>query len=185
MNLKSLSKALLVAALLAGGNPLRAASLEAPVQKKVDELLVVIKQWAADPAIVNGVKQQNTQPSADVTGMTQDKWKAATVLDPFVRELTKNATGAFLKTKKSAVVTEAFVSDAKGLKVGFIAKTSGWSHQGKAKHDQPMTGAVWQGEIEVDDSTGLQQLQVAVPVLDGGKPIGSLVVGLAVAKLTE
>ena len=40
-----------------------------------------------------------------------------------------------------------------------------------------------QGEVEVDESTGLQQVQIAVPVLDGGKPIGSLVVGLSLTKM--
>jgi sensor histidine kinase regulating citrate/malate metabolism len=37
--------------------------------------------------------------------------------------------------------------------------------------------------VEVDESTGVESLQVAFPVLDGGKAIGSVVVGLAVAKL--
>ena len=37
--------------------------------------------------------------------------------------------------------------------------------------------------VEIDASTGLQQVQVAVPVMDGGKPIGSVVVGLQVARL--
>ena len=49
----------------------------------------------------------------------------------------------------------------------------------------PMSGKTWQGEVEVDESSGLQQLQVAVPVLDSGKPIGSLVVGLSIGKLAK
>jgi hypothetical protein len=31
----------------------------------------------------------------------------------------------------------------------------------------------------------LQQVQVAVPVVDGGKPVGSLVVGLSLTKLSK
>ena len=46
-----------------------------------------------------------------------------------------------------------------------------------------MAGKTWQGAVEVDESTGTQQIQVAVPVMDGGKAIGSLVVGFAVSKL--
>jgi hypothetical protein len=46
-----------------------------------------------------------------------------------------------------------------------------------------MAGKTWIGPVEVDESTGLQQVQVALPVLDGGKPIGSIVLGLSVAKL--
>jgi hypothetical protein len=46
-----------------------------------------------------------------------------------------------------------------------------------------MKGETWYGEVEVDESTGVQQVQISVPVLDGDKAIGSLVVGLNVSKL--
>jgi hypothetical protein len=97
--------------------------------------------------------------------------------------LTKTDAAEFLKSKKTEAISEAFVSDAQGNKVGFLAKTSNWNHKGKPKHDVPMTGKTWQGPVELDESTGLQQVQVAVPVLEGDKPVGSLVVGLAVSKL--
>ncbi len=48
-----------------------------------------------------------------------------------------------------------------------------------------MTGKMWQGPIELDESSGLKQLQIAVPVVDGGKPIGSPVVGLSISKLGQ
>lgn len=158
-------------------------ALAPEVQAKVDARIKAIQTWAADPAVVAAVKAQNASLPADHAAMTQDKWKTAPVLDPLVRSFTKNPVAEVLKKNKDEAVSEAFVSDANGLKVGFLNKTSSWSHQGKPKHDVPMTGKTWQGEIEVDESTGLQQVQVAVPVLDGGKPIGSLVVGLALSKL--
>jgi hypothetical protein len=83
------------------------------------------------------------------------------------------------------VVSEAFLSGADGFKVAFLSKPTNWSHKGKPKHDVPMTGKTWQGPVEVDESTGTQQVQVAVPVKDGGKVIGSLVVGLSVDKLSR
>jgi hypothetical protein len=46
-----------------------------------------------------------------------------------------------------------------------------------------MTGGTWIGSVKVDDSTGQQLIQVGLPVLDGGKPIGSIVFGLRVDKL--
>lgn len=159
------------------------AALDPDVQAKVDARLKDVQAWAADPTLVSAVKAQNASLPAELNGMTQDKWKAATVLDPVVRGLTKNTVGQFLKSKKDDAVSEAFVSDANGCKVGFLAKTSGWCHKGKPKHDDPMAGKTWQGDAEVDESTGLQQVQVAVPVLDGGKPVGSLVVGLSLSKL--
>ncbi len=144
-----------------------------------------VQAWASDPVLVAAVKEQNANPPAEYAAMTQDKWKSLTVMDPFVRSFSKNAAGTFLKSKKDDFIAEAFVSAADGKKVAFLAKTSGWSHLGKAKHDDPMKGKIWQGEVEVDESTGVQQVQVGLPILDGDKPIGSLVVGFNVSKMKE
>lgn len=176
---------LVLGALLLTRGAAFAQAITPAVQAKIDAQIKVIATWAADAAVVDGVKAHNASVPADQAALNQDKWKALTVLDPLVRGFTKTAAGQFLKSKKDDLITEAFVSDAAGLKVGFIAKTSNWSHKGKDKHDVPMTGKSWQGPVEVDESSGQQQLQVAVPVLDGGKPIGSLVVGLSITKLAQ
>jgi hypothetical protein len=117
--------------------------------------------------------------------MTQDKWKGLSVLDPLVRGFAKNDAAVLLKSKQGSVVTESFLSGSDGTKVAFLSKPTNWSHKGKDKHESPMSGKTWQGPVETDESTGQRQLQVAVPVLDGGKPIGSLVVGLGVSKLEK
>ena len=167
-----------------GATGFAAEALDAPVQAKVDAKLKVIQGWAANSVVVDAVKAQNATPPADVASMTQDKWKALTVLDPVVRGFAKNPTAEYIKSVKDDTVSEAFVSSADGTKVAFLSKPSNWSHKGKAKHDDPMAGKTWQGTPEVDESTGAKQVQVAVPVLDGDKPIGSLVVGLNLTKLT-
>jgi len=177
---------LLIASILLGLRTLASAQgLDAATQSKIDEQIKSITAWASDPVLVDAVKAHNESVPAEQAALNQEKWRALTVLDPLVRGFTKNAAGQFLKGKRSDLITEAFVSDAAGLKVAFIAKTTNWSHKGKPKHDVPMTGKSWQGSVEVDESSGQQQLQVSVPVLDGGKPIGSLVVGLSVTKLTQ
>ncbi len=153
------------------------------LQAKLDAQLKLVQEWAKDPVIVKATKEHNANLPADQAAMTQEKWKTLSVLDPFIRALTKNEAALFLKSKKTEAIGEAFLSGADGLKVCFLSKTTNWSHKGKPKHDVPMTGKTWQGPIEVDESTGLQQVQVSAPVLDGDKPIGSLVVGLVVSKL--
>jgi hypothetical protein len=162
---------------------LSASTLEPAFQAKVDARIKTIQAWGSDPILVSAVKAQNASLPGDLASMTQDKWKAASVLDPVVRALTKNPVAEFLKKQKDEGVAEAFVSDANGCKVGFLGKPTSWSHKGKAKHDDPMANKTWQGDVELDESTGLQQVQIAVPILDGTKPIGSLVVGLAISKL--
>ena len=173
----------LVALVALTSQPVRAQELDADTQAKVTAKIETLKTWAADAAVVKAVKAHNEALPADLAGMTQDKWKAAGILDPVVRSLTKNDAATVLKTKKTDSVSEAFLSAADGTKVAFLTKPSNWSHKGKAKHDVPMTGKTWQGAVEVDDSTGIRQVQVGVPVLDGDKIIGSLVVGLDLGKL--
>jgi hypothetical protein len=160
-----------------------AAGLDAAQQSKVDAKVKEIQSWAAMPVIVDAVKSYNAAKSPEAAAMDQGRWAGLSVIDPLVRSLTKNAAAEALKAKKGDVVSEAFVSGADGGKVAFLGKPTNWSHKGKPKHDQPMSGKMWQGAVEVDDSSGLQQVQVAVPVVDGGKPIGSLVVGLSIGKL--
>jgi hypothetical protein len=46
-----------------------------------------------------------------------------------------------------------------------------------------MLGKVWIGEVEVDASSGAEQIQIGLPVLDGDQPIGSIVIGFSVARL--
>lgn len=175
--------ALLSLSLVAALPMVSRAALEEGLQKKVDAEVAAIRAWASDPALVDAVKAQNAAIAAEYKDMTNDKWKALTKVDPLVRALSGNAAGKFLRTKKSDVLSEAFLNSADGNKVALLAKTSKWNHKGQAKHDLPLAGKVWQGEPEVDESTGVKQLQVAVPVLDGDKPIGSLVIGLSLTKL--
>jgi hypothetical protein len=168
---------------LLSGQPSLAAGLDAALQAKVDAKAATIKSWASDPTVVAATRAHNASEPADHAAMSQARWARLSVLDPFVRSFAKNEAGTFLKSKKTVEVTEAFISDAKGDKVAFVSKTSRWSHKGKPKHEVPMSGQSWRGALEVDESTGAQQIQVSVPVMDGGKAIGSLVVGFSVSKL--
>jgi len=164
------------------------SSAQAPPEIKAN-LAVKIKQLASfstDPEVVNAVKAHNAaSPSPDALAMTNDKWHSLSVLDPFVRATAKTPLSEYLKTKKNAdeTIAKVFVSGADGCKVGFDAKTEHWTHKGMPKHEVPMSGQTWIGAVKVDDSTGQQLIQVGLPVLDGAKPIGSIVFGLRVDKL--
>lgn len=159
------------------------ADLTADQKKALDKQIEVAKTWAGDAVVVSAVKAHNTTAPEAYKTMNQETWKALGVLDPKVRDLSKNAVAEFVKSKKSDVVSEVFVNAADGTKVALLSKTTSWSHATSGKHKDPMAGKTWIGEVELDESTGSQQIQIAVPVLDGGKAIGSMVVGFSVAKL--
>ncbi len=155
-------------------------ALSAAIAAKV----TLIREWGRAPAIVAAVKAHNAHPSEAAAGMTQERWKTLSILDPIVRAFTRNEAAEFLRAKRTEVISEAFLSGADGAKVAFLTKPSNWRHRRRPKHEVPMSGQVWQGPVETDESTGLRQVQVSVPVMEGEHPIGSLVVGLSVTRLT-
>lgn len=163
--------------------PLAAEPADAALQAKLDAKIAEVKTWATDPVIISAVVAQNTELPATHAAITQEKWKSFTVLDPFVRSFSRNPAGVALKARKADWVAEAFLNDSEGRKVAFLNKTTSWSHGSSAKHSDPLAGKSWQGNVEIDESSGLQQIQIAVPVLSGGTPVGSLIVGVALSKL--
>jgi hypothetical protein len=154
------------------------------LQAKLSTEIKALETLSKDPQVVGAVKAYNSTPAtAEEKGMTNDKWHSLTLFDPFVRAIGKDSLSEYLKTKRDDVIAKIFVSGADGGKVGFDAKTEHWTHKGMPKHDVPMSGKTWIGSVKLDDSTGLQLIQVALPVLEGGKPIGSIVFGLRADKL--
>jgi hypothetical protein len=142
-------------------------------------------KFAANEIVVSEVKKANTSQPAELSSMTNDKWKNLSILSPEVKLITKGELSQYLVKNKPAFVSEVFVSAKNGTKVGFITKPTSWSHLGKPKHDLPMQGKNWTGEIELDESTGIKQIQVSFPILDEvKKPIGSIVFGLDVTKIS-
>ena len=161
-----------------------AAQAITPQQKTaIDAKIKVLAHWSTHPDLVAAVKEQNKNPRADAKSMTNDIWKTLTVLDPFVRSFSKSPAAHVIKAKKEDFVTECFLSAADGTKVAFLAKTTSYTHAGKDKHKIPMTGKIWTGPLEIDESTGLRQVQVGLPMLDGVTTIGSIVFGLDITKL--
>jgi hypothetical protein len=158
-----------------------AEPLTSEQKEKVTAKLEQLKLLGTDATVIAEVKTLTANPP--LPGMTNEKWKTVTVIGPEVKTLSKNTLATYLKTKKDDAISEMFVSDSAGNKIAFFSKTTSFCHKGKPKHDVPMTGKTWIGEVEVDESTGVQQVQVSFPVLDGKKPIGSIVAGISIAKL--
>jgi len=154
------------------------------LQVKLSAKIKQLEVFSADSQVVSAVKTYNsTTPSSEAKSMTNDTWHSLTLFDPFVRAIGKNALSEYLKTKRDDEIAKIFVSGADGGKVGFDAKTEHWTHKGMPKHEVPMSGKMWIGTVKLDDSTGLQMIQVGLPVLADGKPIGSIVFGLRADKL--
>ena len=158
-------------------------SLPPQIKANLDKKVKQLQAWSVDPAIVAAVKSHNSNMPAEDKAMTNEKWSKLTVLDPYVRSFTQNPLGTYLKSKKDDQISECFVSGADGSKAAFLSKPTYWTHVDKDKHKVPMSGKTYIGPVALDESSGMQEIQVGLPVLDNGKPIGSVVVGINISKL--
>jgi hypothetical protein len=157
------------------------------IQAELDRQKRIVAGWAADPVIVKAVVEQNAR--GPLPGMDNAKWKVLRRSDPIVRAFQSNAAGQFLRAKMEAsrgMITEAFLSAAQGEKVAFAEKTTSYIHKGVAKFDVPFTTrGAWQGRPEFDESAQTYQIQISVPVLADGAPVGALVVGVSLSQLEK
>lgn len=160
--------------------------MTAAIQQELDRQKQIVAGWAADPTIVNAVKEQNSR--GPIAGMDNAKWKTTRRTDPAVKAYQTNPAGQLLRAKLESgngAYSEAFLSAKAGEKVAFAEKTSSYIHKGQAKFDVPMAGQSWQGKAEFDESSQSYALQVSVPVMDAGQPIGALVVGVNLTHLQK
>jgi hypothetical protein len=141
--------------------------------------------WAANPIVVEAVLAQNKK--GPIPGMDNAKWKTVPESDAIVQGFIKNDVAKFLMAEMGntdGICTGAFLNAAQGEKVAFSDKTGSYIHKGSAKFDAPFaSGKSWQGKPELDDSGKVYEIQISVPVLSEGKPIGVLVVELNGTKL--
>lgn len=154
------------------------------IQAILDGQKKVIAQWAANPTVVSAVKAQNAK--GPLPHMSNRQWSVLQPDAPVVVAFQTNPAGKFLTQKLAAgkgLYREAFLSASHGEKVAFVSKPSRYVHAGQPKFMEPMSGHVWQGPPEWDKSSASHSVQIATPVLDHGKPIGVLVVGVSMKSL--
>jgi hypothetical protein len=174
-------------ALLAAGAVAAGFEITPTVQAELDRQKTVVAGWAANPAIVGAVAEQNRK--GPLAGMDNAKWKETRRSEPVVTAFQSNTAAQFLKAKlaeSQGAFSEAFLSASAGEKVAFVEKTTSYIHKGQAKFDVPFgSGKSWQGKPEFDESSQTYAVQISVPVMTEGKAVGVLVVGVNLSHLEK
>lgn len=154
-----------------------------------------IMPWLSSPEVVEAVKAQNASNAglgqADIDKLDK-QWRAEVDASakPLIDATLANSLSRFLMAKKSensALITEMFVMDNKGLNVGQSDVTSDYwqGDEGKWQKTYPMgPDAVFIDDVEKDESTQMLQTQVSISIKDAsGAAIGAITVGLNVEEL--
>lgn len=157
--------------------------------ESVNKLIPTLKGWGTNAALVAAVKKQNAEGITLDEIKKRDKvWMDNTGVDGFMESLMNN-TGAkeLLKLEKSAkYFTEIFLMDNQGANVAMTNKTSDYWQGDEPKFTESYkngAGTVHLGKVKFDDSAQAYLVQVSVPVMDGGKAIGALTIGINVDAL--
>jgi hypothetical protein len=147
----------------------------------------------ADPVVLDALKAQDAKNAglqqADIDALDKT-WRAE--VEAAAKPMIDAALGspvskylADLREKSNGVVTEIFVTDAKGLNVGQSDPTSDYWQGDEAKWQKTFAvgpGAVFVDKIEQDESTQQLQTQVSMTISDPatGAAIGAVTVGINV-----
>ncbi|MFQ5546369.1 MAG: PDC sensor domain-containing protein [Acidiferrobacterales bacterium] len=146
--------------------------------------IMAVKRLAANLSVVDAVKAQNAEEtSIEQIKQIDEKWRATKTLTAFKRSLQRNPAGRFLRrhVRRNPTYGEAFLTDKRGANVAAYPATSDYWQGDETKFTASYDdgkGQVFVGDVEYDESSQTHAAQVSVPVIDQGKAIGVLVMGV-------
>jgi len=184
--LKYLGRQLLVATCL-----FLSLSAQADNGEKIAKLIPIIKKWGEDPTLIAAVKEQNAKKiSLDAIQKRDKEWMATKSLDEHMKALMKNAAAVELNQLEATkpYFFESILMDNQGANVAMTNKTSDYWQGDEDKFTNAYkggSGGVDISKSKFDESAKAYLVQVSVPVVDGGKVIGALCVGINLDELEK
>lgn len=175
------------AALAATGAEARDVSAYAALVKEV--AATELQGWITDPVFVYAIREQNEMhASMDERKIKRldRQWIAEGGYGPMIRDLLDRQASIILRDRRelsNGVITEIIIMDRFGLNVAISDPTSDYFQGDEAKYQDTYLkgpGSVHVSEVEFDASTGLDQTQVSMTVVDpdDGSPIGAVTFGI-------
>lgn len=153
------------------------------------EIKILQTTWATNPVVINAIKEQNAK-NVSLTEIKKldESWRSTSGLGAFMIPYLDNPAAEELARleETAGYVQESFAMDNQGGLVAATTKTSDYWQGDEAKFIESFKdgkGAVHVGEIEFDNSAQAYLVQVSIPVMDGGKAIGAITIGIDVDKV--
>lgn len=169
------AKPVLAAALLSlGALSAMAQALPPALQAKAETYKAKLVEWAAHPTVLAAVKAANAK--GPLAGMTNGKWNDLDEKDPVVTAFEASPAGVQItKWEADKGISKLVLRDEKGNLVAASLKPVIFNNAARPTFMNAIKGTPWiDKEVKPDPSSGVKGVQVAVPVMDGGKAIGAL-----------
>jgi len=146
-----------------------------------------VNQLAKQVRFIRAVKTQNAMGlSLDEIKQRDQQWVVSGPDSDLKQSMSSSAIGKFLSSviKNNAdKYNEMFLTDNQGANVAAFPLTSDYWQGDEAKFINAFNngdGKVYIGDLEFDESTKVNAIQISVPVNYGNKAIGVLVIGVKV-----
>jgi hypothetical protein len=151
-----------------------AADFSAATQSKVEKYKQKLVEWAANPVIVNAVKEANAK--GPLAGMTNAKWQDVNDSDAVVKSFLESKSGLLVKKwEEDPAINKLVARDEKGNLVAASTKPLLFNNAARPVYTNAIKGQVWvDSKITPDPTTQIKGVQASAPVLDGKKVIGVL-----------
>ena len=177
---------ILAASLLAS---LAAPKIDPDLRAEVEARIPIVQAWAADPIVVESVREANRhlRSERDIARI-DEAWVATRGVDDFMRAIIDHPAAQRLRELRGAhpELQEVFVTDRLGANVASTNKTSDFYQGDEDKFREAFAGgegSVHIGDLTRDESIQSYAIPIGVPVLDEGVAIGVLVVTVNVEKV--
>lgn len=149
------------------------AELPDDIQAKVEAYKKKLVEWAANPTIVQAVREANAKGGL-LPGMNNGKWDELANTDPQVTGILSSPASKLVKQwEADKGINKLFIRDEKGNMVAGSAKSLVYNAAARPPFKEAMKGKPWNAnDIKPDPTTQIKSVHVSAPVLDGGKVVG-------------
>jgi hypothetical protein len=145
------------------------------LQAKVEQYKKKLTDWATNPAVIAAVKNSNAKGGL-VAGMSNQKWEELKDNDPVVTGFQTSAAGKYLTTlEEDKGINKLYARDEKGNLVAGSNKPALYNNSVRPPFKNAIGGKPYSDpEAKADPTTLISSVQVSVPIMSDGKPIGVL-----------
>jgi hypothetical protein len=156
---------------------------------KINKVVEYVKTLRTSPALVAAVAKQNSLGTNLDSVKAQHKlWLASPGIDDTMRELMESAAAKQMHgiAKSHPYILQMFLMDKQGATVAMTHKTTEYWHGERPLFQKSFNdgkGAVFVDQEKFDESTQAYLVQISVPIMNAGKAVGALTVGIDIGKL--
>ncbi len=144
-----------------------------------------IEEIASNEMIIRAVRKQNQMALSPAKIREIDaEWIRTSEHAPFKRSLQESEVGRHFKSMidfNESIYSEAFLTDRRGANIAAYPTTTDYWQGDEKKWIAAFndgSGETYVGPIAFDESTQTTAIQISTPVMDEGKAIGVLIVGI-------